>query len=106
MEKFIGGPAGKVFLRLLIASLIVGMILSLLGLSPYYLVDSIVALARRIYEMGFDAIAWIFEYIILGAIIVVPFWLISRTFNILGTPEKETDKVDPTIDDTTPKKSS
>lgn len=106
MEKYIGGPAGKVFLRLLIASLIVGMILSFLGLSPYHLVDSFINLARRIYDMGFDAIAWLFEYIILGAIIVVPFWLLSRTFNILGTSEEKTDseKTDPTQGDTAPKK--
>ena len=87
MEKYLGGPASKVLIRLLIASLIVGMILSFFGLSPYHLVDSVIDLITRIYNMGFEAVEWIFRYILLGAIIVIPFWLISRLFNILGTSE-------------------
>ena len=89
MEKYLGGPAGKVFVKLLVASLLVGMILSFLGLSPYHLVESIINLARRIYDMGFEAIEWLFEYIILGAIVVIPFWLISRSFSLLGAPKEE-----------------
>jgi hypothetical protein len=31
--------------------------------------------------MGFDAFRWLWRYFLLGAIIVVPIWLLSRLIN-------------------------
>jgi hypothetical protein len=35
----------------------------------------------RIWDMGFEAIAWLWRYFLLGAVIVVPVWLIVRLVN-------------------------
>lgn len=84
MERFFGGNPGIVFIRLAVISLIVGIVLSALGLSPYDIINSLKTLIQRIYEMGFDAIEWIFRYFLLGAVIVFPIWFISRVMKVAG----------------------
>ena len=84
MERFFGGNPGVVFIRLAVISLIVGIVLSALGLSPYDIINSLQRLVQRIYEMGFDAVEWVFRYFLLGAVIVFPIWLISRLFKVFG----------------------
>ena len=32
----------------------------------------------RIWDMGFDAVRWLGHYLLLGAAVVVPLWLIVR----------------------------
>lgn len=84
MERFFGGNPGIVLIRLAVISLIVGIVLSALGLSPYDIINSLRTLAERIYEMGFDAIEWVFRYFLLGAVIVFPVWFISRLLKMVG----------------------
>ena len=84
MERFFGGNPGIVFIRLAVISLIVGILLSALGLSPYDIINSIKTLLQRIYDMGFDAIEWVFRYFLLGAVVVFPIWLIARVFKVVG----------------------
>ncbi len=84
MERFFGGNPGVVFIRLAVISLIVGVVLSALGLSPYDIINSIRTLFQRIYDMGFDAIEWAFRYFLLGAAVVFPIWLIARIVKMAG----------------------
>lgn len=84
MERFFGGNPGVVFIRLAVISLIVGVVLSALGLSPYDIMNSIKTLFQRIYDMGFDAIEWVVRYFLLGAVVVFPIWLISRIIKAAG----------------------
>lgn len=84
MERFFGGSPGLVIVRLAIISLIVGVLLSALGLSPFDIIESFKKLVTRIYDMGFEAIEWAVRYFLLGAIIVVPIWFISRVFKVMG----------------------
>lgn len=84
MERFFGGNPGVVFIRLAVISLIVGVVLSALGLSPYDIINSIRTLFQRIYDLGFDAVEWVFRYFLLGAVVVFPIWLISRIFKFAG----------------------
>jgi hypothetical protein len=78
ITRFIGGSPGRVAVQLIVVSFIVGVILSALGVSPFDIVNGLQRLARRIYEMGFDSVEWIFRYFLLGAVVVVPIWLIMR----------------------------
>ena len=56
MERFFGGNPALVLLRLVILSLIVGVVLAALGFSPYDIIQNIRDLAIRIYDMGFVAV--------------------------------------------------
>jgi Na+/H+-dicarboxylate symporter len=84
MERFFGGNPGLVILRLMIISVIVGVLLSALGLDPRDIIDSFIQLLQRIYDMGFEAIDWALRYFLLGAIIVFPIWLVSRIVKLTG----------------------
>lgn len=74
---FGGNPLGVV-VRLVILSIIVGIVLSALGITPANFFYHINIIARRIYDMGFGAIEWIVQYLLLGAMVVVPIWIIAR----------------------------
>jgi hypothetical protein len=84
-----GGNPLAVVLRLVVLSIIVGVVLSAIGITPQNLFGSLNLLARRLYDMGFGAIDWVLQYLILGAIVVVPIWLIAR---LLGGGGKPADK--------------
>lgn len=76
--RFFGGSPANVIARLVVLSLILGVVLSVLGVSPFDIVNSLQRLARRIYEMGFDAVVFVWRYFLLGAVIVFPVWLVAR----------------------------
>ena len=77
---FGGSPLG-VLVRLILVSILVGVILSALGLNPLDIWQSLRRLFQNIWEMGFDAIRWVWGYFLLGAVIVIPIWLIMRIVN-------------------------
>ena len=84
MNQFFGGSPIAVILRLVILSIVVGIVLSAMGITPDNFFYSIRLLAHRIYDMGFGAIDWLFGYFVLGAIIVVPIWIIARVIGMMG----------------------
>ena len=81
--RFFGGPPLSVIFRLVLLSILIGVILKVLGLDPFNILHSIEDLVRAIWNMGFDAVLWLWRYFLLGAVIVIPIWLLSRLF---GTP--------------------
>lgn len=78
LRRLFGGPPLTVLFKLVVMSVIVGILLAALGLSPYDILDSIARLFQRIYNMGFEAIDTALRYFLLGAVIVFPIWLIMR----------------------------
>ncbi len=78
LARFLGGSPGAVILKLAFASLIVGALMALLGLSPRALVDGLLRFIRSIWSMGFEAIDQVAAWLIAGAVIVLPLWLVMR----------------------------
>jgi Na+/H+-dicarboxylate symporter len=78
LERFLGDRPGPTILKLVFVSLIVGAALALMGLSPRELVDSLLRFVRSIWAMGFDAIHEVIGWVVAGAVIVVPVWLVAR----------------------------
>jgi hypothetical protein len=74
---FGGNPFG-VLLRLALISIVVGIVMKALGIDLGNFFQRINELLRNIYDLGFGAIEWIVEYMLLGALVVVPIWLIAR----------------------------
>ncbi len=81
VTRVFGGSPLAVLVRLILLSVLVGVILSALGLDPFNIWRSIEQLVRGIWEMGFDAVRWLWGYFLLGAVIVIPIWLIVRVVN-------------------------
>ena len=82
VTRFLGGSPGRIAIQLIAISFIVGIILSVLGVSPYDILNGLERLLSRIYNMGFDTVEWIFRYFLLGAVVVIPIWLIMRVLKI------------------------
>jgi hypothetical protein len=78
LERFLGGSPGAVIIRLLFISLLVGAGMAFLGLSPRGLFDALIRFVRSITDLGFDAIRDVGGWLIAGAIVVVPVWLLLR----------------------------
>ncbi len=82
VRHFIGGSPLQVLVRLVVISFIVGIVMSALGIAPDNIIRTFVDLVRRIYENGFETLRWIYRYFLLGAVIVVPIWLIARILKL------------------------
>lgn len=78
LERLFGGNPLGVLIRLAVLSVVVGIILSALGLSPVELIERLQLIVRRLFDMSFDTLRKLFEYLLIGAVIVVPIWLIMR----------------------------
>lgn len=74
---FGGNPAG-VIVRLVLLSIAVGIVLSVLGITPQNFLERLNTIITNIYELGFGAFESILGYLLLGAMVVVPVWLILR----------------------------
>ena len=80
LYRFLGGSPLTVALRLILLSILVGVVLAAIGFDPWNIVYSIRRLFNWIYNLGFDAITGLWRYFLLGAVIVIPVWLLSRLF--------------------------
>jgi len=78
VQRFFGGPPLAVIGRLVLLSIMVGVILAAIGLDPWNIIESVRQLIARVWNMGFDAVRWLWRYFLLGAVIVVPIWLLVR----------------------------
>jgi hypothetical protein len=78
INRFLGGSPLAVIGKLVLLSILIGVVLSALGLDPWNLVQSLERLIRHIWNMGFDAVRWLWRYFLLGAVLVIPIWLIMR----------------------------
>jgi Family of unknown function (DUF6460) len=78
VDRFFGGPPLMVIFRLILLCILIGVVLSVIGIDPSDIVNSIRRLVYSIWDMGFDAVRWLWSYFLLGAVIVIPIWLIVR----------------------------
>ena len=78
VHRFFGGSPLGVLVRLILLSILVGVVLAALGFDPQNLFPSLQRLIARIWDMGWDAVNWAWRYFILGALLVIPIWLIVR----------------------------
>ena len=80
LTRFLGGTPLSVAFRLVLLSILVGVVLAAIGFDPYNILHSIQLLFQRLWNLGFDAINWLWRYFLLGAVIVIPVWLLTRIF--------------------------
>ncbi|MBN9050951.1 MAG: hypothetical protein J0H78_15965 [Rhizobiales bacterium] len=81
ITRWIGGSPLAVIGRLILICVLVGVVLSALGLDPWNIWVSLQRLIESVWNMGFDAIRWLWGYFLLGAVIVIPIWIIMRIVN-------------------------
>lgn len=87
ITRFFGGSPGWVVLRLIFLSVIVGLILSALGIHFDNLFEIVRSLFQRIWDMGYEIIERSMTYFLLGAAVVFPIWLVLRTSKVIRGPQ-------------------
>ena len=80
LNRFLGDTPLRVVLRLLVLSFIVGLVLSALNIRPIEVWWWIERAVARIWAMGFDFLGEAFSYLVIGALVVVPIFLLMRLF--------------------------
>ena len=76
-RDWVGTGVAGIALRLAVISLVVGVVLSALGFTPSNLFERLNFLARKLYDLGFGSIEWLLQYMVVGAMVVVPVWLLA-----------------------------
>jgi hypothetical protein len=77
-SRIFGGSPLGVLVRLALLSIVVGFILHEAHINPQDILNSLGELLRRIWEMGLEPLHWLWRYFALGAVVVVPVWLLIR----------------------------
>lgn len=84
LDRFFGGSPFWVIVRLIMLSVVIGVLLNVLGFDPFNILESIERLFRWIFNLGWDAVEWLWRYFLLGAVLVFPIWLIVRFLKSAG----------------------
>lgn len=88
-NQFFGGNPVGVLIRLALLSIVVGVVMAALGITPASVFYHLDLLVRRIYDMGFGSLEWLLQHFLIGAAIVFPIWLIARLIGIARRSGKE-----------------
>ena len=80
LQRFLGGAPAAVLAKLIFLSLLVGAFMAFLGVTPVALFDRLGRMVRGVLDLGFDSLREIGRWLLYGAMIVVPLWLLSRLF--------------------------
>ena len=78
IERLMGGRPGAVILRLVLISLLVGFVMSVFGFNASDLVRGAIFAVRDAFRDGAGLFRQLGSYILAGAAIVVPLWLLLR----------------------------
>jgi hypothetical protein len=81
MNRFIGGSPASVLAKLIFLSLLVGAFMAFLDITPFGLIEGLFDWVRSVLDLSLDTVKDVGLWILYGAIIVVPLWLLSRLFS-------------------------
>ncbi len=74
---------GRTIVNLLIVSLIVGLVLSLLDVTPRQLFENFGDTARAAYDLVAGFFLWAGPFVVIGAVVVLPIWAFAQLLRFL-----------------------
>jgi hypothetical protein len=87
MDKIFGGPIVPTLFKLALLSFVVGIVLMFFGIEPMDLWREFGATIERAWTLVFDALLWGWRYAVVGAIVVLPLWIIYRLVMFASKPK-------------------
>ena len=78
--------AVSTIVKIAIISLLVGLALAFFNIDPRSLVENLGETVVNIYEVVLSFLKWSLKYVLLGAVVVVPIWLV---FFLIGLAKKK-----------------
>jgi hypothetical protein len=85
LNRFLGDTPLRVLVRLLVISFIVGLVLSTLNIHPFDVYRWAERAVLRIWDMGFAFFGDALDHLLVGALIVVPVFLLMRLLRLGGS---------------------
>lgn len=73
----------RTLLRLFFYSLIIGLVLSALNISPESMLGAIGGTVESIFLVVVDAVEWAVPFVLIGAIVVLPIWLVMSALRFI-----------------------
>lgn len=81
LTRFLGDTPLRILAKLLILSFLTGLVMSAFGWSPYDIFLGIRNFFLNMWNLGFRSIDRVLGYVLLGAAIVIPVFLLIRIAN-------------------------
>jgi hypothetical protein len=78
LHRVLGGSPVGVLVRLVLLSIVVGFILHEAHIDPEDIFRNMEDLIQRVWHLGLEPLRWLWHYFLLGAVIVIPIWLLIR----------------------------
>ncbi|QTK79721.1 hypothetical protein AT6N2_C2058 [Agrobacterium tumefaciens] len=78
VNKLLGDTVARTVVKLLVVSLLVGFLMAIFGLTPWNIIYGARDFVVDLWRSGFHALGAIGDYLILGATIVIPVFIILR----------------------------
>jgi succinate dehydrogenase/fumarate reductase cytochrome b subunit len=80
LNRFLGDTPGRTLVKLIVVSLIVGFVMSVFGLDPADLLNGVRYFLIDLWYTGFDALGRVGQYLLIGATVVIPAFILLRLF--------------------------
>jgi len=71
--------------KLVVVSLLVGMMLAFFDMKPEELLASLGDTVKSIFQVLVNLVEWMVPYILLGAVVVIPIWVIMLVWRYFRT---------------------
>jgi len=78
VNRLLGDTPGRVIVKLLVVSIIVGFVMTVFGLTPYGVIYAVRDFVLDLWHSGFAALGRVGDYLLLGAAVVIPAFIILR----------------------------
>lgn len=77
-NRFLGDTPGRTVMKLVVASLIVGFIMTLFDIMPVDLLRTIRNGVMELWRTGFETLGEVGSWLLLGASVVIPVFILIR----------------------------
>lgn len=78
VNRFLGDTLGRTIVKLVVVCLVVGFVLAFFGFTPDNIATTIRYWFWDLWYNGFRALGRVGDYLLLGAIVVIPIFIILR----------------------------
>lgn len=82
VNKVLGDSVGRTIVKLLVISLIVGFLMAVFGLTPWSIIYGVRDFVLNLWYSGFYALGSIGDYLLAGAVIVIPVFIVLRLLSL------------------------
>lgn len=81
VNRFLGDSPLRVLIKLVVVSVLVGFLMKLFGFYPYDILYAARDFVLDLWYSGFAALGRVGDYLLLGAAVVIPVFIVLRVFS-------------------------